>query len=419
VTDLLSRLHATLAAASADDGSQPDHARAYAQWIERHRLADAGKLHTLADEAAAVVGAARQTAHAAVLGYAVSVDASYSAAFQGAVDWLSSRSYFVPGRPLQFEVDGLALLGVAVGIAHLPEPARSNAKAWFLGILRQQRAPADHHEWNDSLVSAARHISGADSHGPISPDLIVALQAKGLIQPDVHARTEAWGIISSLDALSDGLTRASTQRAALTFLLSNAATLQPDAITVEDTIVLLNGLNRSLRRWAWESEPRTPRSAVARWNVENEYHVQAWLWSVLAPIFPDLDDEEWLKSLGHHQPRGDLAIPSLQLIVEAKFLRAGGPSVFSKVIQEVAADASTYLLQDSPYRHLVAVVWDDIARTEEHAELRKGLLRINGVRDAIIISRPSRMVRGDRESVSATPAGVERALKPKRQTGGL
>ena len=106
-------------------------------------------------------------------------------------------------------------------------------------------------------------------------------------------------------------------------------------------------------------------------------------------------NEEWLKSLGQHQPRADLAIPSLELIIEVKFIRPGGRS-FTTVIQEVASDASTYLQEGSGYRQIIAFVWDDAARTEEHGELRQGLMRIRGVHDAIVLPRPSRMDRAHR-----------------------
>src|ERR1700730_1773369 len=88
------------------------------------------------------------------------------------------------------------------------------------------------------------------------------------------------------------------------------------------------GVTRSMRRWSWDDVPRTRNSVAARWDIGNEYQVQDMLWAILAPIFPDVDDEEWLKSLGQHRPRTDLAIPSLELIVEGKFLRPGGKSMF-------------------------------------------------------------------------------------------
>ena len=77
-------------------------------------------------------------------------------------------------------------------------------------------------------------------------------------------------------------------------------------------------------------------------------------------------------------------------------MRSGGRSAFTNVVQEVAEDASTYLQEGSGYQYVIVFVWDDAARTEEHAELRQGLMRIRGVRDAIVLPRPSKMDRGQR-----------------------
>jgi hypothetical protein len=231
------------------------------------------------------------------------------------------------------------------------------------------------------------------SAGFVSDDLRTALGAKALLPSSREAQRGAGALILQLTAVPDGMTRAATQLRALKFLLRVTSTLNFNSVSIEDVARVLEGVNRSMRRWSWDDVPRTRNSAAARWDIENEYHVQDMLWAILAPIFPDLDDEEWLKSLGHHQPRADLAIPSLELIVEVKFIRAGGRSVFSNLIQEVATDASTYLQDGSGYRHIIAFVWDDAARTEEHAELRQGLLRIRRVHAAVVSSRPSKMRR--------------------------
>ncbi len=78
---------------------------------------------------------------------------------------------------------------------------------------------------------------------------------------------------------------------------------------------------------------------------------------------PNRPANDWLvgagtyKSLGHLQPRCDLAIPSLDLIIEAKFIRQG--KSFSKVIGEIAEDVTLYLRSDTPWRRLIPIVWDD------------------------------------------------------------
>jgi hypothetical protein len=381
-----------LAKAAADDGEQPAHARAFAAWIRHRGESLPSVLKALGDEAKAATGSPRSI-DVAVLGFCVGEDSTYAAAFREAVSWLSQRQYFVSGRTPGFEVDGLALLGVAVGLRALDLVADEGSSRWLRDVLDRAiglRQPAD---WNEALIAAAAETLGSQvSSERVTADLRVALQAKEVLVAGDDARVAAWPVISSLDGAADGMTRAAAQAAALSYLTLQSSTLRVGSNAVEDVAAVLRGSARSMRRWVWESAARTPRSAVTRWGVENEYHVQDFLWVILAPIFPDLDDEEWLKSLGQHHPRADLAIPSLKVIIEVKFARKSGKS-FSDLIQEVAADASTYLQEGGGYERIIAFIWDDAARTEEHAELVQGLLRIRGVADAVVLSRPSKMDR--------------------------
>ena len=398
VTELsLLELRRGLRDAAVDDPGQPPHARAFSAWIQHEKMDQAPLLKSLADEAAAASGPGRQTVHAAVLGYAANMDPSFAAPFADAVDWLRQRQYFATGRPHTFEVDGLGLLGVAVGLSHLDPGQGDLARPWLSDLLRrslQFQRPAD---WNESLIAAAYSVVTGEAAGTSDKacaDLRGALGSKNLMQTTAAVRATAWDIISGVDSSDDGMTRAAAQGTALAYLLRDASTLRFGSVTVDDVARLLQGVARSLRYWAWETEPRTTNSALAHWDVENEYHVQDMLGVILAPYFPDLDDEEWLKSLGQHHPRADFAIPSLNLIVEVKFLRQGTTSALSKLIEEVAADASTYLQEGSSYRNIITFVWDNSASTEQHPELRQGLTRITGVHDAIILPRPAKMFRG-------------------------
>lgn len=381
----------TLARAAADDSSQPPQARGFAAWVQRDLPVQLALLKALAGEAAGLADQ-RQSNIVALLGYATTVHASYASGFAEGVAWLRQRQYFIAGRAAGFEVNGLALFGVAVGLRATAD-AGGEATAWLKGLLTQslqQHRPAD---WNEALIAAAAEMLGDRSAvGKIAADLRVALAARGVLTADAATRAEAWDLIAGLTGSDDGMSRAATQAAALGFLVRESSTLRTGTSSIADVANVLSGLNRSVRRWVWESKPRTPRSAIARWVVDNEYHVQDMLWVVLAPVFPDLDDEEWLKSLGQHHPRADLAIPSLRVIIEVKFARKDGKS-FSDLIQEVAADASTYLQDGSGYASIIAFIWDDAARTEEHAELRQGLLRVRGVVDAVVLSRPQKMDR--------------------------
>lgn len=382
----------TLARAAGDDTSQPSHARGFAAWVQ-HELPDkASLLHTLASNAMATTGPP-QSSNAALLGYASAVHRTYERGFGDAVAWLQDRQYFLKGRALGFEVDGLALLGVAVGLRASDLPAAKGATLWLKDLLTASLALPRPFDWNEAMIAAAAELLGMDSASDrLIDDLRVALAGKGLVRATQASRASAWSLIAGLVGSDDGMTRAAAQSSALAVLVRESSTLRTESNSLEDVANILAGVARSLRRWAWEKKPRTPKSAAAQWVIDNEFHVQDMLWVILAPVFPDLDDEEWLKSLGQHHPRADLAIPSLRVIIEVKFARKGGKS-FSELIQEVAADASTYLQEGSAFTAIIAFVWDDAARTEDHAELRQGLLRIRGVADAIVLPRPKKMVR--------------------------
>lgn len=375
---------------AGDDPAQPLHARAFAKWIVATNASPVSSLAAIARDVAKLSGPARHPLHVAVLGYVSSFDETFAAPFLDGLAWLSDRKYFVAGRPRGFESDGLALLGVVVGLASLRLPKPD--VGWLSDVLRKSLADAEaNNDWNGSLINGAASVFGLATNSKPIPDLLVALHAKGLADTTAEERAAAWSASFDVRGSEDGMTRAAMRIAAINYLSKDAPAVRFDQASVEDLGRVLHGLQRSLRLWPWELKPRTPRSAVARWDVENEYHLQSLLWAVLAPVFPDIDDEEWLKSLGQHRPRGDFAIPSLKTIVEAKFMR---PKMsFSDVIQQVAADCSTYLREGSGLSHIIPVIWDDAARTQEHAELRKGLLALRGVADAIVLSRPSFMTR--------------------------
>jgi REase_DpnII-MboI len=385
-------LRRTLARAAADDTGQPLQARGFAAWIQQDLPVQLSLLRTLAGEAAASTET-RQSNIVSLLGFASSVDSNYAEAFIDGVAWLRERQYFLSGRAPGFEVNGLALLGVAVGLRASVAANSDAAITWLKNLLSKSLLQHRSADWNEALIAGAAEALGDYSVADkITDDLRVALAARGALNADQAARERSWPLIASLTGSSDGMSRAAAQAAALGVLVRESSKLRTGTNSVADVANVLSGVSRSMRRWVWESKPRTPKSAIARWVIDNEYHVQDMLWAVLAPVFPDLDDEEWLKSLGHHHPRADLAIPSLRVVIEVKFARKDGKS-FSDLIQEVAADASTYLQDGSGYTSILAFIWDDAARTEEHSELRQGVLRVRGVIDAIVLPRPQKMDR--------------------------
>jgi hypothetical protein len=171
------------------------------------------------------------------------------------------------------------------------------------------------------------------------------------------------------------------------------------SFSLEDVSKLLKRVPAGLRRWTWEGKSRTQGGTPRQWCIENEYHVQNLLYFLLAAVFPDIREEEYTRSVGQKKPRVDLEIPSLKLVIEIKFwYRKDNPQ---KIIGEIAEDTSLYLAQGSPHEHMIAFIWDDSCRTEEHDLLDSGIKTLPGIFDVVIVSRPGRMV--DNTSVINEP----------------
>ena len=119
-----------------------------------------------------------------------------------------------------------------------------------------------------------------------------------------------------------------------------------------------------------------------------------------------------LVKIGQKNPRADFYIPSMKIIVEAKFMRPADR--VQKIIDEIAADLSLYRSLGNDCAGVIAFIWDDGARTNEHDYLRQGLKKMPGLVDAVIVSRP----RDWTEGVSRCHAG-ESLLERRRRDDPL
>jgi hypothetical protein len=81
------------------------------------------------------------------------------------------------------------------------------------------------------------------------------------------------------------------------------------------------------------------------------------------------------------------------VIVEVKFMRNSDTP--KAIIEQIAEDASLYLVPGSKYDSLIPFIWDDSRRTEHYEEMSRGLRQLRGVVDAIIIPRPGSMALAD------------------------
>lgn len=397
----LTHLRQTLEGRTETPDDLPLHLKAFTWWMR----GQAGWEKGILDVVSAAVGAARLPDHAAAAGFAwlsLSQPPAEVELISNCIAWLAERRYFLSSRPLTLERDGVAVLGLSLAIRALPDA--ESLRQWLEDFITKALNTLPSDTWEGSLISAARIVLDPAQESVLLPKLkgevAAALCERRLIGSYVGRGEAASEAITRMDGVEEGPARAAVLLVAFDRLLKDNIPARLANIEIRDVCRIVQGLPRTMKRWVWDETKKTPRSVPGRWDIENEYHLQSLLWAIFAPIFDDLDDEEYLKSIGQLKPRCDLAIPSLNLIIEAKFIRPG--TSFAKIIGEIAEDVTIYLRSDTPWRHLIAVVWDDGARTEEHHEFLNGLRNIDGIVDAVVIPRPAKM---RREIVDAKRSG--------------
>ncbi len=297
----------------------PCHVGAFSAWI----TGDAETLRGYVHQANAFKGQARHPEHVAALGYGAAaglLDEDATTALRDDVPHLAGRDFFAPGRPLRFEADGVGLLGLALGAL-----ATGTDGPWLNTLLaRAFEITGD--SWQRGLVCAARLTAQENGVRVMPADLAVALTAKGIGASQDGDLEAAWDMASRLVPHEDGFGRDAVRLAVFDHIVARQGQVAIGTARAADLVALLRNVSHTLKLWQYEEKGRTSRSAPARWDIENEYHVQALLWVILASVFNDLEDEENLPSVGHKHPRADLGIPSLRTIIEVKFMRSAGQS---------------------------------------------------------------------------------------------
>lgn len=154
--------------------------------------------------------------------------------------------------------------------------------------------------------------------------------------------------------------------------------------------MLLRRFEAALRRWRWDDPSKMKRPI--HWAITSEREVQDIVWLILRSVFDDLVDEETLPKLGHSTYKADFGIPSLRLLIEAKYCREA--SDFKKVEKEIMEDAAAYLINvKERYDHILVFIYDHSSSVQEHAVTATALRELPGIEDVIIVSRPSQLPR--------------------------
>jgi len=304
--------------------------------------------------------------------------------------------------------DGLRwLVEVSLERAGVPAPVVSDALAHVvIGLAARERSWLA--TWHDDLTvgdagapawlgEGGRLVRGSARSGAV--ELRLALASRGV---GTSSDADATALLERLKSgdLPDDTFHAQVLLAALEWVRRSTPIVLPGQATPETVALLLAGAPRALHQWPWEDKPKTKNSRAAKWHVGNEYHVQALLWAMLAPVFPDLRREEYAPQVGPIQPRVDFGIPSLRLLIEAKFARTR--SALKETVNEIAQDNSNYFTTSSLYDRLLVFVWDNGAHSEDHALIREGMRKYDRVIDAVIVSRPGHMIENANEEAEGT-----------------
>jgi hypothetical protein len=348
-----------------------------------------------------ISGGGRSIHAVAALGFLLSIDPALSDvcrdSFAQGVDWLMGRSG-CSQTALASLMQPLAHTGVLVGLVVIADGARwQKFGTWFasLFVRLQPLLPAEG-GWRQELLSMIKMRSelGLDGELKVVTDSACAAiyVARRLAESspvaDNDFSSQLLGRIKSV--IYEDPEQAALDLAAFHYLAQGVTQIDLRSPSLEDVGVLLRRLSSGLRRWTWEDQKKTPNSTAQKWAVENEYHFQNLLCAVLAPVLPDLRDEEWLASVGQKRPRADLVIPSLHLVIEVKYWR--DRSTPQDLISQIGEDVSLYLKRGSPYRKVLPIIWDQGRRTEQYDLLVAGLGEIRDVVNPIVIAQPAFMV---------------------------
>ncbi len=371
---------------------------AFAEWLG----IEAGS-KTLVDQgtqnAAKAKGAARTSRGLSVLGFrCVSSlpESETHAAFCQQLDWLLGKpNVDAAGEPCDALVDPVIFLGLVVGAeVALKLPAMVKFKEWatrLLADVEQMNGVLGWHRALFRLISAK--ISAAQiNYSGVPLWLAAGLVRRGLAQVnDDQAAAILRDTLASADKVDPF--EAAFRLSSLDWARDRALDLNLNSLTVANVIQILKNIQPIFDRWPWEDSPRTRREGAEarKWHVENEYHFQSLLYAILKPVFPALEEEQYLASIGQYQPRADLCLKSLNLLIEVKYWYSGRP--LKDLTEEVAADRSLYLCKaNSPYKQMIAIVWDEGARNEKYAEFEKGLMSLSDIAAVVMVPRPSIMV---------------------------
>jgi hypothetical protein len=301
--------------------------------------------------------------------------------------------------------DDVALLGLSEGMARLRKAGFGVSKDVGDWLARLVDSGSGQGHWLARVRSLAGDLldgrdrlrpspSAADADSRALEFALRGTWREAFTSPhgmDDEGRAQLLASLLSEQAPRPGdLERAAVWLRAIDILVTYAARhLTP---SVSDTVRILQDVQHSLKRWRAHDRPRRKGVRPGNWLIDDEYDVQTLLWAILYPIFgPDLVDESYLPNWGFTEPRLDLGIESLGVIIEAKIARSS--SDFNKIEGEIHADLGLYFKEPSKFDRVIVVVYDDCDKhvPEKIDGLKNALMKRDRIEGVVVVRRPSVM----------------------------
>lgn len=304
-----------------------------------------------------------------------------------------------PGAALH---DPAVLVGLCLGARRLGERSTHYA-SWCAGVVRHLLSRTARRI--DPMLAYGAQICGGDPPR-LSIDIDAPLTHRAALDWWVrrpgnrpHANIGELAVLRRSiieEVLSEPLAQMPAHEAALLWRSIREAVSDTTTSVLQTTATIAHVLRQfepSMKRWRWDD---SSLQRPIRWAIRGEREVQDILWHLLRPVVLDLEDEDTLPRFGHSTYRADFGVPSLGLLIEAKFARSAAD--FKEIEKQVLEDLVPYLKTPERYREVLVFIYDDSCSVQHHDTTINALRSVPGICDVVIACRPSQLPAATQQS---------------------
>ncbi len=363
-----------------------------------------------------------QAPHLAILGYLMFADRDRNAAAlaQCKAEFLSHFQRLIQRQnifttPNSWILQPTIILGIALGALACGE---DSATRWLQAKLAEGVQRTDLSLYLRLLYHyASCLLENSQAELPLFPfpsfdagsitlserALTIWLTQREMLKPPV-AQVEMWlgsaqGELLEL-ALSKDLGAIGDEKAALLFqVLATYVNARSRLPTLDLVKALLSNFLPAMERWQ------------KKWKIGDEYDLQAILWLILRTAFSDVRYEEYLPKRGRSGHRYDIGIPTLGLLIEAKYIYKADE--FQKIVDEVGKDAAQITTQRA-FTGFFVFVYDSSRSNQHHDWASRALLDTERVRGCVIVSAPSHLPSAPKKPRKLSRISVRSARRARK-----